>query len=58
MHSEKSAATIAGKTTSARKWNVCYGSLLKRGHLGSESPEGYPGPSLSANEPVGAAIED
>jgi hypothetical protein len=36
MHSEESAKRIAGKTRSARKWNVYYGSLIKRFGLGAE----------------------
>ena len=50
MHSEESAATIAGKTSSARKWNAYYGSLIKRGTFGLERPGGYPSQQLNQQE--------
>lgn len=42
MHSEESAAAIADKTKSARKWNVYYGTLIKRFSLVPRACAGYP----------------
>ena len=42
MHSEQSAAAIADKTKSARKWNLYYGALIKRFGLALQACAGYP----------------
>jgi len=42
IHSRESAAYIEGKTASDRKWNIYYGSLIKRFGLEKARVEGYP----------------
>jgi len=45
IHSRESAAAAKqGMTPSDRKWNTCYGALIKRYSLTLETIEGYPAP--------------